>query len=371
MSGDTQNGAPRDSADVVADPRLSEEESIALEVEAEVAEEFVAEGRSPHSPEARRERAERTARAHAEHGIIRRSYEAIAPGSRPFYVIRRVAVGTYFDGFIHAGNLAYLSLIALFPFFITATALMSAFGRTDEGLHALTVILSVMPPGVAATLEGPVREVLVARTGPLLWLGALVGLWTVGSLIETIRDILRRAYGTRARKSFWHYRLYSIGLIIGAVLLLLISFSLQVVTLAIEQFVDRLLPADFAGLGEVAITRGVSTFGLFLSLYLLFLSLTPQQYRGRDCPKWPGALVTTLWWIGVTVSLPPLLAGLLSYDMTYGSLAGVMVVLFFFYLIGLGVVIGAELNAALAETPDEQQNRIGQTDDRDRRKTAV
>jgi membrane protein len=348
-----------------------EEAAITREVEAQVFEEFLAEGRSPHSPEARRERAERTARAHQDHGIWRRSYARIAPGSRPFYVMRRVLVGTYFDGFIHAGNLAYLALIALFPFFITATAVMSAFGRTEEGLHVLSVILAVMPAGVAATLEGPVREVLAARTGPLLWLGALVGLWTVGSLIETIRDILRRAYGTRARKSFFHYRLYSIGIIFGAVLLLLISFSLQVFTLAIEQFMQRLLPPEFAGVGEVALTRGISTMGLFLSLYALFYFLTPQAYRTSNAPKWPGALVTTLWWIAVTISLPPLLAGMLSYDMTYGSLAGVMVALFFFYLIGLGVVIGAELNAALAESPGEQPNRIGQKDDRERRNMEI
>ncbi len=43
-----------------------------------------------------------------------------------------------------------------------------------------------------------------------------------------------------------------------------------------------------------------------------------------------------------------------TYSLTYGSLAGIMVALFFFWLVGLGVVIGAELNAALAETPEEE-----------------
>ena len=43
-----------------------------------------------------------------------------------------------------------------------------------------------------------------------------------------------------------------------------------------------------------------------------------------------------------------------------------MIALFFFYLVGLGMVIGAELNAALAETPEEAENRIGQADDRAR-----
>jgi membrane protein len=150
---------------------------------------------------------------------------------------------------------------------------------------------------------------------------------------------------------------------VGAVLLLLLSFSAQVVVTAIDEFVTRVLPARLDPYAQIGLTRGLSALGLFVSLYLLFYTLTPSRYRARRYPKWPGALLTTFWWVGVTLSLPPLLASLLSYDATYGSLAGVMISLFFFYLVGLGLVIGAELNAALAETPGEQQ-LIGQSDDR-------
>ena len=111
-------------------------------------------------------------------------------------------------------------------------------------------------------------------------------------------------------------------------------------------------------------SRGVSGLGLFLAIYMLFYSLTPSKYRRlKQCPKWPGALFTTLWWIAVTLALPPLLASLFSYDVTYGSLAGVMVALFFFYLVGLGMVIGAELNAALVEVEDLGHDAIGRVDD--------
>jgi membrane protein len=333
-------------------------------VQHEVAEHFAAEGRSPHSPEARREAAILTERELRRRGVAQRTYARIAPGTRPFEIAKRVLVGAYFDGFIHAGNLAYMALIALFPFFITATALMGALGRTAEGVHALEVILATMPPSVGDTLEEPVREVLAARSGLLLWLGALIGLWTVGSLIETIRDILRRAYGTQFSASFWRYRLYSIGLIVGAVLLLLLSFSAQVLVTAVDQFVSRVLPERFDPYFQILLTRGLSALGLFVSLYLIFYSLTPSRYRSRRYPKWPGALLTTIWWVGVTLALPPLLAGLLSYDATYGSLAGVMVSLFFFYLVGLGLVIGAELNAALAVSPLEVQDGIGQAEER-------
>lgn len=291
---------------------------------------------------------------------IHNAFDGIV-ASRAWRVITRTAHGSYHDGFIHAGNLAYLALIALFPFFITATALMSAFGRSDDGVHALDVIMATMPPGVAVTLDGPIRGVLAARNGPLLWLGGAIGLWTVASLIETLRDILRRAYGTRPSRSFWHYRFFSFGLVVGAVMLLLISFSLQVVTLTAEQLMTRFLPPDIAGLGELALTRAISFAGLFMALFLLFVTLTPPQYRGRKYPKWPGAAVTTLWWIAVSVLLPPLLARILSYDLTYGSMAGVMVTLFFFYLVGFGLVIGAELNAALAGTGVDEPRRLGQS----------
>ncbi len=340
-------------------------EHIAHDVHVEVVDRYKAKGQSPHSPEARAEEEEIVEQRQREEGVWRRSYARIAPGTRPFEITKRVAIGTYNDGFIHAGNLAYLALIALFPFFITAGAIVGTLGNVDDRARAVGAVLSTMPPGVASTLQGPLYEAMNARTGWLLWLGALVGLWTVGSLIETVRDILRRAYGTTFSASFWQYRLYSIGIIVGAVVLLLLSFSAQVVITGFDEFVARVLPARLDELGHTALTRSISAAGLFIALYLLFLTLTPSKYRRHKCPKWPGALFVTGWWVLVTISLPPLLAGLMSYDATYGSLAGVMIVLFFFYLIGLGLVVGAELNAALVEV--SVHDDIGQADDRTRK----
>jgi membrane protein len=70
-------------------------------------------------------------------------------------------------------------------------------------------------------------------------------------------------------------------------------------------------------------------------------------------------LLVTLWWLGTTALLPIVLGTLGSYDLTYGSLAGVMISLIFFFVIGLGLVIGAHLNAALAETPEERRASRG------------
>ncbi len=276
-------------------------------------------------------------------------------GSRCFTVLRRVLIGVWNDGFIHAGNLAYMTLLALFPFFIALAAIFSALG--EEGrLHAsIDALLIAMPPRVSEVIAPVARDVVAARHGWLLWIGGLFGLWTASSLIETIRDILRRAYGTRQDRAFWHLRLLSGGLIFGSVLLLLISLSSQVLIGAIEEVLLVLFPALDSAVDDIIIPRAISTGTLFASIYALFYLLTPRRYQRRIYPKWPGAALVTGWWLLVAWALPQVLRGFFAYDLTYGSLAGVMIALFFFWLVGLGMVVGAELNAALAESPEERE----------------
>jgi len=290
----------------------------------------------------------------------------VGPGTRAWDVAKRTLVGTYNDGFIHAGNLAYLSMLAIFPFFILGAAVFSAFGEEAERAATINAVLSAMPPVVGNVIEPVARDAIEARSGWLLWIGALVGLWTVGSLIETIRDILRRAYGTHATHAFWKYRLFSSGVILAAVFLLMLSLIAQFLIGTAQEVIEAYFPQLVDRVSDLRLSRIVPALGLFGSLYLIFYSLTPSKYRRKRYPKWPGVLLTTLWWIAVTTIMPALLRNFFSYDLTYGGLAGVMIALFFFWLVGLGVVIGAELNAALAETPEEEMNLIGQEDNRRR-----
>ncbi len=299
---------------------------------------------SPLAPEERRKRL--AAIAAAVGGDVA---ERLRAGADPWVVVKRVSVGVYNDGFIHAGNLAFLALLALFPFFIVAAALATLLGQTETGALTVGTILSQLPPDVARTLRQPIAEVLTARTGPLLWLGALVGLWTAGSFVETVRDILRRAYGVKYSAPFWEYRLASIALILGAVILLMFALALSVLLRSVEAAIGAWFPiwSDIAA--TLAMIRLVPAAALFGTIYTLFFALTPSRYRKSDCRKWPGALLITAWWLATVELLPWAISALGSYDLTYGSLGGVMVVLIFFFIIGLGVVAGAELNAALAE----------------------
>jgi membrane protein len=311
------------------------------------------------SPEARRRRARRLRDHYDEHiGPDGRFWH-----SRGFKVMARVWAGAYHDGFIHAGNLAYMAILALFPFFITVGAVFSLIGEQAQREASVHAFLLALPPVVARALEPVANDVIVARSGWLLWAGGLVGLWTVGSLVETIRDILRRAYGTRAALAFWRYRLISSGVIIVAVIALLFALIAQVLVGAVQELVAVWFPRLTTLADALTTSSFVLPLIIYLAIYLLFYTLTPSAYRKRGYPKWPGALLVTLWWVVVSRALPSVLNSFFTYDLTYGSLAGVMIALFFFWLVGLGMVVGAELNAALAESPEER-DMLGQNDNR-------
>ena len=269
---------------------------------------------------------------------------------RAMAIARRVITGAWNDGFIHAGNLAYMTLLALFPFFIVLATIFSALGEAGRLDATIDTVLMAMPPRVAEVIAPVARDVVAARHGWLLWVGGLFGMWTATSLIETIRDILHRAYRSRKRRAYWHYRLYSTGLIFGSVLLLLLSLSSQVLISAIQEIVAILFPRLDSMLDQILVTRMVSALTLFGSIYVLIYLLTPERYQARTYPKWPGAGLVAGWWMIAAWALPRVLRNFFVYDLTYGSLAGVMISLFFFWLVGLGMVVGAELNAALAQS---------------------
>ncbi len=271
-------------------------------------------------------------------------------------VLRDTARGVFADGFTNAGNLAYLSLLTLFPFFIVVATVAGSLGRTDDGMRAIGAFLRAVPPDVARLVAKPVADVVSVREARgLLTFGIIVTLWTVSGFMESIRAIIRKAYDATGDMPLWRYRIGSVVLVFGAVLVMLAALAAQVLLTGAETFVRNLMPFGGDAFAALGVGRLVPAAALFGALYAIFVVLTPKRYRITRAPIWPGALVTTLTWIGTTMGMPHVLALFGGYTLTYGSLAGVIVALLFFYIIGLGLVVGANLNAALAKA---RQSRL-------------
>lgn len=116
---------------------------------------------SPASPEQR-----------ARHGDAGVDPDDAPPVVKPFAyawrTFKRAGIGVYTDGFMYAGNLAYLTLMTVFPFFIVAAAVLSIFGQSEETQRAVSSFLHVLPPDVGELLRKPIADVLAARQGSLL-----------------------------------------------------------------------------------------------------------------------------------------------------------------------------------------------------------
>ena len=149
-------------------------------------------------------------------------------------------------------------------------------------------------------------------------------------------------------------------------MLLLLALGAQIAITAVQQFLYSFFPQLDLFFSGLFYSRLASGLALFAAIFALFKTLTPGKYQGTGCPKWPGALFIAVWWVLLIVALPGVLRTFFTYDLTYGSLAGVMIALFFFWLVGLGVVVGAALNAALVVAPEElgvTGDDAGQTQD--------
>lgn len=278
--------------------------------------------------------------------------------ARLWAVLRDTVAGVWRLGFVHAGNLAYLSLLTLFPFAIVVVTVAGSLGRTTDGVRAIAAFLRALPPPVAALLEGPIAEVVDnnASSG-LLTLGLLVTLWSVTGFIETIRAIIREAYGAAGAAS-WQYRAGSLLVVFVAVFAMLAALATQVFLSGAETFVEQLMPFTGALAPGLGLERLVPAAIIFGSIWAVFFVLTPRRFRLNAAPIWPGAAVVTLAWVGSIMALPPVLALMGNYTLTYGSLAGVIVALLFFYIIGLSLVVGANLNAALAKLRARQLKEL-------------
>jgi membrane protein len=95
-------------------------------------------------------------------------------------------------------------------------------------------------------------------------------------------------------------------------------------------------------------TYSTSLFGVLV--FVAFLLVMHRVLPGRHVKGsrlWPGVITTTVLWVAAASGFSIYLSYTPSYTVTYGTLAGVIITLMFFYLTGLTIIFGAEVNAAL------------------------
>jgi membrane protein len=255
-----------------------------------------------------------------------------------------------------AAQLSYYFLFALFPalfFAVTLAAYLPLHGAVEE-------LLARLDPVMPEEAEEIIRSQLVALTTEqrphLMTLGLALSIWSASRGVDALRSSLNRSFGVRESRPWWRVQITAIAVTIAtAVLLLLAVGGIALggnlgLWLATRLHVDQFWPLLWGWLRWPITALGVV---LLFSVLYYFLPDVKQRWRLFS----PGALVGTLLWLLASWGFSVYADNFGSYDTTYGSIGGVIVLLTWLYVTGLIFILGGEINGLEREFAERVQAR--------------
>ena len=258
--------------------------------------------------------------------------------------------------FLIAGGVTYAVLLALFP---GLAALVSLYGLAFDAAQIekqVAALSGVLPAQTQELLSQQLHSLVEASSSALGFaavVGLLLALWSASRGMSGLITAINIAYEEKERRSFLKFNLIAIGLTIGLVVGGILAIALIAVLPAAMQLVE---------IGSA--TKWLLLLVQWPLLIILVLAGLAVLYRfgpDRDKPQWrwvtPGAIAATALWIVASVGFTVYVANFNSYDKTYGSLGGVVILLTWLYLSALMVLLGAVINAQ-----SERQTRKDSTE---------
>lgn len=254
--------------------------------------------------------------------------------------------------FGHAAELGFYFLFALFPTLFCASSILGLAARSASQIYdrLLEYLALVIPTSALGTVLGTFNETTAASTSGKVTFGLIAAIWSASVGLSAVQDTLNAVYKIVEKRSYIRARLNAIGLTI----LLIAIFSLCLACMFGGDFFAALAHRNFHE-PLIAWVLGVSArvTGWILACAFLSLSFAVVYYWAPDLPKrrwyWltPGGLLGMMGWLLASVGLRIYLHFFNNYSVTYGSLGAVIILLTWFYITGLMLLVGAEINSEI------------------------
>jgi membrane protein len=266
-------------------------------------------------------------------------------------LLRSALVAAFRDGCLGtAKGAAYSSLLSFFPLLATiATILVHA--RADFVSRQISGFLTeILPPGT----HHLVFHYFAVRGKQPFFIpltGMLVSIWAASGVIVSLMEGFRAAYRIPAGRSFLRQRAVALLLVLSAALPTLAASILILFGVRAERWLVQALGLWPAGtdlrsgvfvLGSVtryAIALGA--IGLGAAILYRFGPNRPQRWKR----VWPGAVLATGLWLAATLLFGWYTGHIANYNVVYGSVARVILLLVWLYLLAVIALIGCEFNA--------------------------
>jgi membrane protein len=245
-----------------------------------------------------------------------------------------------------AGNIAFRSLLAAFPFLIFATSLTALIADREMAGGLITFLITLLPAALAEPLVSETIDVLSAERPGVLSLGGLVTIWFAVGGVGGVRVGLNRAYDIReCRSALVLLTQEVLSVVLLGLVFVALGYLLVLAPLA-GSSLHRLMPGFEPESLELGIIRYlVSAIILTAALFAAHIVLPARRLSFTT--MWPGILFTVVAWGALGAAFSLYLTRFADYASYYAGLAGIVAGLYFLYLAALVLIFGGELNRVI------------------------
>ncbi|MGY8824883.1 MAG: YihY/virulence factor BrkB family protein [Candidatus Latescibacterota bacterium] len=245
-----------------------------------------------------------------------------------------------------AAAMAFDFVFAVFPAILVLSALIGIFDiSTEDFLHLLEDLGVVLPSAFIKTVEDNLNH--IADSSQSLFVVGILGvIWPASASMSTTMTALNRAFSTDERRSFWQRRILSIFLVVAFGLSLIFLFNLIVFSEQVESWVRTHSPLfqDFPSLAAF-LRRTAGIVGAVLAAACIYRLVPSRRLGWLDVL--PGSLLFFFLWTFIVTGFRYYVRSFSYYNLVYGGLGVVIIILLSAYLVAFTLLLGGELNAAL------------------------
>jgi membrane protein len=244
---------------------------------------------------------------------------------------------------------AYSFFFGLFPTFLLAAPILSTFGNKERLFNRLFDWMAPsLPPAAFELVEGVLRDVIFTKNAPgLMSVGALLALYSGANMFSTLAGALNVAYEVHESRPWWRVELLAIGATIVSVLTMGVAVSLLLGGDALLTTFAHVVGMDAVAVVFSAVAQYLLTVLLMIGGVWAIYMLLPDVNAQNRLQTLIGAAFATTLWVIVTVAFRFYVTNFGSYNRTYGTVGGVIVLLMWMYLSMLAILVGGELNSEL------------------------
>ncbi|MBD8014813.1 YihY/virulence factor BrkB family protein [Microbacterium sp. APC 3898] len=239
---------------------------------------------------------------------------------------------------------AYYYLLAIVPLLILLLAILPYLQIDPQ--KAVDFIGTILPGEVATTFQDTIVSVVTTPSGGLLTFGILGTLWSASNALTAFIDATNQAYGVEESRSFIKLKATAIVLTLGMLVAVIVALILPIFGGTIIDMIKSFLNLPEQTEIIFQVLRWVVSIAVMSIVLALMYKFAPDKHFPFK-EVIIGAVIATVLWQVVSFGFSIYVANFGSYSATYGSLGGLIVLMLWFFLTGLILVIGAEINAIL------------------------